>query len=175
MFRQEAHDPIYCSWVVSGKNWREKQFLAWYKFKLICLLYFHFVPSPKKFLSPIFFPRQTKWNRQYAGGKEGFSKFSLMLKTRYCRFHLLWPSENLGTKKFLVLVQIQNHLCAVLSICTKPGKIFSRPDFSRGPKLVESTMLVCFCLFLGKTWFKRLQKDFWKSPITALGLKSGLQ
>ena len=44
-------------------------FWAWYKLKLICVLYFHFVPSPEKVPHAKFFPErgggQTKWNRQY--------------------------------------------------------------------------------------------------------------
>ena len=57
------------------------------------------------------------------------------------RFNNDGPRKESGReKKFLVLVQTQNHLCALLSICTKPRKLLSCPDFFRGPKQVESTM-----------------------------------
>ena len=126
----------YCRFdlVCLGKKFGERNFFwAWYKMKLICLLYFHFVPSPKKFLSPIFFPRQTKWNRQYAGGKEGFSKFSLMLKTRYCRFHLLWPSENLGERKNFWSWYKSKTICVLyFRFVPSPEKFSPAPIFPEG-------------------------------------------
>ena len=62
----------YCRFhlVCPGIKFGERNFFwAWYKMKLICLLYFHFVPSPEKVSLAKFFPGtgggQTKWNRQY--------------------------------------------------------------------------------------------------------------
>ena len=62
----------YCRFhlVCPGIKFGERNFFwAWYKLKLICVLYFHFVPSPEKVPHAKFFPErgggQTKWNRQY--------------------------------------------------------------------------------------------------------------
>ena len=62
----------YCRFhlVCPGQKIGERNFFwAWYKLKLICMLYFHFVPSPGKVSLAKFFHwrggGQTKWNRQY--------------------------------------------------------------------------------------------------------------
>ena len=52
------------------------------------------------------------------------------------------PKNSEQEKTFLELVQIQNHLCALFSICTKPRNFFSRPDFFEGTKQVESIIPV---------------------------------
>ena len=62
--------PICIYVYLSGIKFGERNFFwAWYKLKLICLLYFHFVPSPDKVPLAKFFPErgggQIKWNRQY--------------------------------------------------------------------------------------------------------------
>jgi hypothetical protein len=158
------------------KIWREKLFLGLVQNEINLFALLSFCTKPEKVSFANFFPETNQVESTIRRRERRFFQIFSYAKNTLLSIPLALAIGKSGrTKKFLVLVQIQNHLCAVLSICTKPGKIFSRPDFSRGPKLVESTMLVCFCLFLGKTWFKRLQKDFWKSPITALGLKSGLQ
>ena len=65
------HKYLYCRFllVCLGKKVGERNFFwAWYKLKLICLLYFHFVPSPEKVSHAKFFPEtgggQIKWKRQ---------------------------------------------------------------------------------------------------------------
>ena len=65
--------PGYCRFhlVCPGQKIGDRNFFwAWYKLKSICVLYFHFVPSPEKVSLAKFFPErgggQTKWNRQYS-------------------------------------------------------------------------------------------------------------
>ena len=47
------------TWFVPGIKFGERNFFwAWYQLKLICVLYFHFVPSPEKVSLAKFFPER---------------------------------------------------------------------------------------------------------------------
>ena len=73
-------------------------------------------------------------------------KFKFSGRVYYCLFHLVCPGIKFGERNFFLgLVQIEIHLFALLSFCTKPRKSFSRQIFSRdggGTNQVETTIPV---------------------------------